>query len=68
MIRVRYRATELSEGVVELLPGDKIHVLDDNTVEFYELNEKDKWAKVGWVHPERWDSVCLAEETETTEA
>jgi hypothetical protein len=65
MIRIRYRPTELMEGAVDTVIGDKFIILPDNTVEIKQLNERTgKYRVVGMIHPDRWESVVLMEDTE----
>lgn len=72
-VRVRYRANDLSEGVVEEIPwANNWEVAEDNTLYLLDVfiddeTEKRVKRKVGVVHQERWDSVCLVEEEETAE-
>lgn len=61
MIRIRYRPTELSEGAIDLIDADKFVVLDDNTVELRKRSSTGKYKVVGFVHPDRWESVTHAD-------
>lgn len=62
-VRIRYVRTELSEGVVETLYDvDKFEISDDNTLVLKAVNpESGKYRTVGFVHPQRWESVVLVE-------
>lgn len=69
-VRLRYRANELSEGVVEdILEANNFHVHEDNTLELREtwaLKGKDgkrrsRYRVVGEVHRDRWDSIVVLE-------
>jgi hypothetical protein len=69
-VRVRYRASELSEGVVEeILEANAFLIHEDNTLELRESwVEEDKDGRrrsrskvVGEVHRDRWDSVVVLE-------
>lgn len=63
-VRVRYTRTELSEGVVETLAADKFVVLGDNTIELREITESGKYRVVGYIHPNRWESILLVDDAE----
>jgi len=73
-VRIRYRANELSEGIVEEIhEANAFHVHEDNTLELRETSTvKDNEGKrrtrtrvVGEVHPDRWDSIVLLENAAT---
>ena len=70
VVRVRYRANELSEGVVEdILEANTFHVHEDNTLELRETwvvkgkdgKRRSRCKVVGEVHRDRWDSVVVLE-------
>ena len=64
MLRIRYARTELSEGIVEDLDADKFVVHEDNTLELRRINPKTgRYRVVGMVHPDRWESIMLVEES-----
>lgn len=69
-VRVRYRANELSEGVVEdILEANNFRVHEDNTLELRETwavkgkdgKRRSRCRVVGEVHRDRWDSVVVLE-------
>lgn len=64
-VRIRYLRTELSEGIVETLHEvDKFTVQDDNSVELRSFNEEtQKYKVVGYIHPDRWESIMLVEDS-----
>ncbi len=69
-VRVRYRANELSEGVVEdIVEANTFLIHDDNTLELRESwvvkgkdgKRRSRSKVVGEVHRDRWDSVVVLE-------
>lgn len=64
--RIRYARTELSEGVVETLADvDKFEVSDDNTLVLKGINpDTGKYRVIGFVHPNRWESILLLDTVE----
>lgn len=65
-VRVRYTRTELSEGVVETFSNaDRFVVHDNNTIELRQATESGKYRVMGYIHPDRWESVLIVDE-ETT--
>ena len=65
MIRVRYKAMEFNEGVVEYLDADKYVLYEDHSVELRRFNpETGKYRVVGTLHPDRWDSIVVMEDAE----
>jgi hypothetical protein len=67
-VRVRYRANDLSEGVVETFhEANAFHIHEDNTLELRESwvekgndGKRRSWYRVvGEIHHDRWDSVVL---------
>lgn len=72
-VRVRYRANDLSEGVVEEIPwANQWEVLADDTLILLDVYDDDdgkkRKRKVGSVHRERWDSVVVIDEDAEAEA
>lgn len=63
MLRVRYKAMEFNEGVVEYLDADSYAILEDHTVELRRVNPATrKYRVVGALHPDRWDSIVILED------
>ena len=69
-VRVRYRANELSEGVVEdILEANSFRIHEDNTLSLRKTwvvkckdgKRRSKCKVVGEVHRDRWDSVVVLE-------
>ena len=69
-IRVRYKANDLSEGVVETISeANAFEVQEDNTLRLLERwtdeeTEKIRQRCVGVVKWDRWDSVVVLEEAD----
>jgi hypothetical protein len=75
VIRVRYRANELSEGVVETFhEANAFHIHEDNTLELREAwveegrdgKRRDRYRVVGEIHRDRWDSVVVQNTADDT--
>jgi hypothetical protein len=69
-VRIRYRASDLGEGVVEeVAEANGYEILEDNTLVLHERwtdgNGRKKKALVGSVHRDRWDSVVVMSDRET---
>jgi hypothetical protein len=67
-VRVRYRANDLSEGVVETIDeANAFHIHEDNTLELRESWDETRsdgttvtrYMVVGEIHRDRWDSVVV---------
>jgi hypothetical protein len=67
-VRVRYRANDLSEGVVETIDeANAFHIYDDNTLELRESWDDSRgdgttvtrYMVVGEIPRDRWDSVVV---------
>jgi hypothetical protein len=64
-IIVRYRANDLSEGLVDTIEGaNEYEILEDNTLLLkfvYYKGNKRFFRRVGHIHRDRWDSVFAGE-------
>ena len=62
-IRVKFKRTELSDGVIETFNNvDYYVIVEDGTVELRRRTTAGKYKVVGHIHPDRWDYV-LVEQT-----
>lgn len=69
-VRVRYKANDLSEGAVEVIPeANDYRILPDNSLElryvYEDEDDKRKFHAVGTIHPDRWDAVVIEDMEET---
>jgi hypothetical protein len=62
-VRVQFKRTELSEGVIKTFEEvDTFVILDDNTVELRKNTKPGKYRVVGFLHPKNRESIIQVEE------